>query len=344
MFLTSVQAQTIQQAMLGKEKDPNHPLGLMYETYPFFDLKDTLLYLSIRFDTANQSLNENATLLVEVKKKNANPEKFEPLLSKTIPIPPNAKWIRDSLNMAVGLHSGNFLCILSILNKERQVQDHAILPFQALRNESWKPAVQKEVKKDTVNVLELHAENTFVSKYGKEQLVNNIQALAPIAGRADADFIKNVEAIESVDELKRFFYIFWYERNSTDPEKAWKEYAEKLTYVAKLYGTSGMKGYSTDRGRLYLVYGEPDKVEKILTEKNARPYEIWFYYSSANGRHNVKFLFFQPGILSNHFVLLHSTETDELINPEWKRYLLTEDLTNDKEVKLKHRVFDYFTF
>lgn len=334
----------MQQAMIGRYNDPSHPLGLKYETYPFFDYNDTILHVSVLPDSIGLSRNKNFYLLIEIKKKNAQPEKYVPLLSKEVTGSFEGRCYKDSMNISSGLYSGNFLCIVTLKDENKQVVDRAILPFQALREDVWKPGMLTEVKPDTTQQKEIQLEHTFVHKYNREQLLNNIEALSPLAKHADADFIKNASAIQDLDELKRFFYFFWLERNASDPEKAWKEYANKLMFVAKLYGTTSIKGYNTDRGRLYLLYGEPDKVERILTEKNAKPYEIWFYYTSANGRHNVKFLFFQPGMMSNHFLLLHSTETDELINPDWKRYLLNEDLTNDKEVKLKHRVFDYFSY
>jgi hypothetical protein len=38
--------------------------------------------------------------------------------------------------------------------------------------------------------------------------------------------------------------------------------------------------------------------------------------------------------------LLHSTEEDILVNPQWKLLLLEDP--NNKDTKLMHRVFEYF--
>jgi GWxTD domain-containing protein len=137
----------------------------------------------------------------------------------------------------------------------------------------------------------------------------------------------------------QFFYNFWYNRNSSAPEKEWKVYADKLNYVSKKYGRNGMPGFETDRGKLYLMFGEPNITEKRDNEQGSLPYEVWFYYETK-GRKNVKFLFYQPGSISDQLIILHSSEQDILVNPYWKRVLLQDPTNGDN--KLKYRVFEYF--
>ena len=38
-------------------------------------------------------------------------------------------------------------------------------------------------------------------------------------------------------------------------------------------------GYRTDRGRVYLIYGEPDQIDRFPSETNMKPYEVWYYNS-----------------------------------------------------------------
>ena len=54
-------------------------------------------------------------------------------------------------------------------------------------------------------------------------------------------------------------------------------------------------------------------------EPSAPPYEIWFYNQfPMTGQNNVKFLFYNPSLVSNGHVLLHSTARGERNNPRWE--------------------------
>lgn len=75
----------------------------------------------------------------------------------------------------------------------------------------------------------------------------------------------------------------------------------KLAYLAKFWGVRNLAefsrrmetadgryrqlkaaGYNTDRGRIYVKYGEPDAVEQKVIEAETRPREYWHYYSNGN--------------------------------------------------------------
>jgi GWxTD domain-containing protein len=75
----------------------------------------------------------------------------------------------------------------------------------------------------------------------------------------------------------------------------------KLTYLAKFWGVRNLAefsrrmetadgkyrqhkaaGYNTDRGRIYVKYGEPDAVEQKVIETGTRPREYWQYYNTGN--------------------------------------------------------------
>jgi GWxTD domain-containing protein len=93
--------------------------------------------------------------------------------------------------------------------------------------------------------------------------------------KAFTDWIKDVEPIISSDELKawpklqtdeereQFIGEFW-RRRDPDPDTEENEYREayyeRIAYVNEHFA-SGIPGYKTDRGRIYLKYGKPDDVE-----------------------------------------------------------------------------------
>ena len=78
-------------------------------------------------------------------------------------------------------------------------------------------------------------------------------------------------------------------------------------------------GWRTDRGRVYIIYGPPDEVERYPYSENMKPYEIWHYYNLQGG---VIFVFGDRTGFGS-YELLHSTLVGEIKNEEWM-YLLMQ--------------------
>jgi hypothetical protein len=79
----------------------------------------------------------------------------------------------------------------------------------------------------------------------------------------------------------------------------------------------GRNGWHTDRGRIYILYGEPDEVERFPNSDNVKPYEIWHYHQIESG---VMFIFVdRTG--SEDYTLVHSTKRGEVQDSNWEQYL-----------------------
>jgi hypothetical protein len=50
-------------------------------------------------------------------------------------------------------------------------------------------------------------------------------------------------------------------------------------HVANQRFSGHREGWRSDRGMIYILYGEPDAVEEYNFEINSKPYMIWLYYS-----------------------------------------------------------------
>ncbi len=122
-----------------------------------------------------------------------------------------------------------------------------------------------------------------------------------------------------MDLMRRFFYSFWANRG-TDPEAAWRAYAAEVVKVNKLFGCRVQKGYQTDRGMVYLKYGPPNTMMDRMNEMDAYPYTIWHYYRAGRFT-NRRFVFYQPDLISQCLVLLHSEVPGEIQNPRWNQVL-----------------------
>lgn len=113
---------------------------------------------------------------------------------------------------------------------------------------------------------------------------------------------------------------FWEKRDpdpSTRINELQIEYSQRLEYVKNHYGNQQTPSYRTDRGRVYLVYGEPDEVERNPVSVNAKPYEIWLYHSVQGG---VEFVFVDRSGFGV-YELVHSTARNELYDPNWRQYI-----------------------
>jgi phosphoribosylformylglycinamidine (FGAM) synthase-like amidotransferase family enzyme len=64
------------------------------------------------------------------------------------------------------------------------------------------------------------------------------------------------------------------------------EYFRRTKYANLNFSVSNKKGYLTDMGRIYVIYGHPDEVERHPFEMDEKPYVIWYYY-----KNNVKVVF-----------------------------------------------------
>jgi len=88
---------------------------------------------------------------------------------------------------------------------------------------------------------------------------------------------------EAEGEQRREVWLeFWKERDPTPGTPANEmrtEYYRRIEYANANFSVVST-GWRTDRGRVYIVYGPPDDIERHPMEIDGRPYQIWHYYST----------------------------------------------------------------
>ncbi len=158
-----------------------------------------------------------------------------------------------------------------------------------------------------------------------------IQSLIHIANEMEKDFILNTVKKVSLEEKQDFFDGFWLLRNQKNPKAEWMKYYDKLIFVEKNYVLPFKKGYLTDRGRVYLIYGAPNHIidEKFKTSPgiggNNRaaylPYQIWRYDNNIKQKQGKgMFIFWAPQSSPDYF-LLNSNVEGEINEPYWESRL-----------------------
>jgi len=87
-------------------------------------------------------------------------------------------------------------------------------------------------------------------------------------------------------ERDLFIEAFWKHREAGDAgkEKSFRaEHYRRITYANHYYGrTSPLPGWRTDRGRMYIILGEPMSVSKYDAKADLYPTEVWFYQNKEN--------------------------------------------------------------
>jgi GWxTD domain-containing protein len=123
------------------------------------------------------------------------------------------------------------------------------------------------------------------------------------------------ESLKGVEAKRKFLSDFWRRRGPGFRE----EYLSRVAYSNANFNMMGRQGYRTDRGRVRIVYGAPDDIERHPNEGDSKPYEIWSYHNIQGG---VIFVF----VLRNEggdYELVHSTHRNELHDENWDRVGIT---------------------
>ncbi len=115
-----------------------------------------------------------------------------------------------------------------------------------------------------------------------------VSQLSMISLPKDIEQLKNQETL---DDRLRAFNTFWDIRDPTPgtPEnEAKSEFYRRVRIANQNFSYLRTNGWKTDRGRVYIIYGEPDQIEDYPFVPNQLPYQEWHYYRDARYR---KFVF-----------------------------------------------------
>jgi GWxTD domain-containing protein len=172
----------------------------------------------------------------------------------------------------------------------------------------------------------------------KASALKGFQVVAPVWGDtltvADIQRMRDIFAyLIHPDELqtfehlnntgKRAFWVqFWKDRDPTPgtPENEFKdEHLRRMNYSNERFSVrqqSPTDGWRTDMGRVYIVYGPPNTVERFPFTQEGSPAEMW-YYDNLPGQGQVYFLFIdQSGY--GEYNLVTSTARGERRDPKWE--------------------------
>ncbi|HNS72331.1 MAG TPA: GWxTD domain-containing protein [bacterium] len=123
----------------------------------------------------------------------------------------------------------------------------------------------------------------------------------------------------NLDGKRAFMREFWAQRDPSPgtPENEFKyDYLTRIQQANVSYRGTFREGWRTDRGRVLLVYGPPDEVERYPFSNDNRAYEVWHYYSLQGG---VQFYYVDKRDTGD-MELVHSTARGEIYDLDWERW------------------------
>jgi GWxTD domain-containing protein len=175
---------------------------------------------------------------------------------------------------------------------------------------------------DTSNISKLESEDLYSQSvyvhYTEEQVQKEFDESLYIMSDS---FRKRFESLDNLELKKRLLYEFWKNQkinpySHTNETK--EEYFKRVKYANDYFKGEFKEGWKTDRGRVYIVYGPPDLVDRHPFEPDQRAYEIWTYDSIEGG---VEFDFIDFSSTFGNYLLANSTAINELRDDNWRSRL-----------------------
>lgn len=151
-----------------------------------------------------------------------------------------------------------------------------------------------------------------ISAMSPEQLKNHIDQIQYLLREDDKKLLQDLEP----EAQKSFVAQVWKQFDSnpaTPSNEFWDEYFRRVAYANEKFTSGFTTGWKTDRGRIAMKFGLPNEVERYPAETNARPYEVWYYYSEGRKQ----FIFADLEGLGR-YELIYSSDERELTRPDWK--------------------------
>lgn len=150
----------------------------------------------------------------------------------------------------------------------------------------------------------------------------------------DVDYIitdeerKAFKQLSTDEEREQFIEQFWLRRDPT-PDTAENEFKEehyrRIAYANEHYA-SGVPGWKTDRGRIYITFGPPDEIESHPSggtyerpmeegggQTSTYPFEQWRYRYLESIGSNIIIEFVDPSMSGEYHMTMDPSEKDALL-------------------------------
>jgi GWxTD domain-containing protein len=213
--------------------------------------------------------------------------------------------------------SGDFDLTLNVINKDNDTIASEQVFFQR----------RSDALAHAINVENIDIDASWMADVTGDSVAYYLGATMQIAPRFEYETIRKMLKTDDTTSMKEYFYSFWKQTAPTNPGFEWYQFKTQMWKVEKLFATQIKAGWETDRGRIWLKYGAPNQFIDRPNEPSAYPYQIWHYYRIGQ-RSDIRFVFYNPDLVTNDYPMLHSDMQGELQNYRWQNELHKRDSPN----------------
>jgi GWxTD domain-containing protein len=148
-------------------------------------------------------------------------------------------------------------------------------------------------------------------------------------------------SLQTDEERENFIENFWRRRDpnpDTEENEFREEYYERIAYANERF-TSGIPGWRTDRGRIYIAWGKPDSIESRPSggaydrpsyegggTTTTYPFEIWFYRHLEGVGDGIEIEFVDPTGTGEYRIARNANEKDAMLYVPGAGLTLSESL------------------
>jgi len=168
---------------------------------------------------------------------------------------------------------------------------------------------------------------SFQESIHKDSVSYYLESLIPIAKQGEIRTLIEILKQNDTAQMRKHIQAFWFQTSGAKAYEQWIQYRSQVQSVENHYANNYMEGFETDRGRVYLKYGQPNSVVVKESSPSEYPYEIWTY-DKIGIYSNRRFVFYNPDLVTNNHRLLHSDMVGELRNPSWQQILSRRNTVN----------------
>ncbi len=154
------------------------------------------------------------------------------------------------------------------------------LPYELLEEGDYILRITFD-NKDNVNSLEEKFKVIWFEK--PTYLYKTDLAIRPMKYLLSPEQMEYVKELD-LDQLDEWFSEFWKEKDpseGTTYNELMNEFFSRVSYTVRKFSTRFKEGWQTDQGMVYILYGEPGKIEN-KKYRSDMPYIVWTYGNNSD--------------------------------------------------------------
>jgi len=235
-----------------------------------------------------------------------------------VQVPMGGGVLKGQLDLT-GLPPGNYDMVAALQLGGKTVERAAGFTMAGLDETLEKDVVRREAAKVT--------DEGYFEAMGQEELE---LAKEPLVIVAESGELSKWSKDLSLRAKRRFLVDFWKRRDPTPDtpvNEARRVFYDGVAYAEKHFGEKGRvsaPGWRTDRGRIYIKYGEPEEQLDRVQAGRAVPYQVWRY---RQGRDRY-FVFADRSNGIGVYQLVHSNDVKEIGLPNWREIVTQEGVAD----------------